>query len=1074
MDKVARSGIVAIVAAVLGALGCSPEPDGLAVAPPARTTVKFDFMHEPLPEIPLPNDVATRYDACSATSRRINASMVAPTRYESRLRRLIDRLDGWGLYQPITIPFTGPLHIQTILDRHRDPTYELDDDVLYLVNIDQSSPHFGKVHHLDLGNGSYPVVLTDRERYGPYDPRRDSMSLPFEEVSEDVNRNGVLDPGEDANGNGALDPGEDLDGDGQLDPPEDTDADGILDVANYLPGAQPDPTDLAGRTDALMTFYERTTHTLIARPMVPLDERTTYAVVVTRRLLDAGGQPVGSPFQFVNHTSQTDALQPLLEVLPAGLEPQEIAFAFSFTTQTVQGDWKAVRDGLYGHGPQAHLAADYPPDVASLEKMQDADRADDHLLYGERWAAMLEWLLPEFDGRKPGAVLDTVVEGNRYVDYYVIGRFESPQLFARADEAGQPLPLNLQSWPPDLDRVAAPARSESVYFTLAVPRKEVSVRSDGQPAPLVILGHGYGTNRFDLMRFGSFFARHGLAVIAIDGPSHGLSLEPLQEAMAKGGLLQHGLGAAARAILRDRAVDLTADGVNDSGADFWTARLFHTRDVVRQFALDYMQLIRLVRQFDGQRSWVHDVDGDGSGDLAGDFDGDGIIDVGGDAPLYAFGGSLGGIMSMVLGSIEPEVDAVVPMSGGGGYTDIGVRTIQRGAYEGFIIASMAPVFHGHVDEETGEFVIETLVVDYAADHTFPVARLDGVRPWDTVLVTNLRNGVRRCGYVSPAGTVRVGIESDRGDPVRIEVYSGPQLDPQSTECSLLRRVIPIHTVDRFAEAFDFGGEAFESGSPLVALCDGLGLRRSHPDFRRFLGLGQLVTDPADPAVLARHMLREPLVYPGTGQQTGTHALIVTATGDMSVPVASAMSVARAAGIIDYLEPDARFGVPVNQLLIDTHVAEGVANLGRYVDDDGVPVVLDVEDFSRGTDRYGVSQPRFDQPPRIGFGAIDRLGGRSAIIFPFMRPSGKHDAELPGAQIDQVRSQCRDQCTAEGDGDPCGCDGLTTFDSGLFMYHMMAHYLATGGTVLTADHCMSRNDCGYLPPVPETRDLDSPP
>ena len=45
--------------------------------------------------------------------------------------------------------------------------------------------------------------------------------------------------------------------------------------------------DLAARADALMTFYESETNTLIARPVEPLRERTTYAVVVTRRLLDS-------------------------------------------------------------------------------------------------------------------------------------------------------------------------------------------------------------------------------------------------------------------------------------------------------------------------------------------------------------------------------------------------------------------------------------------------------------------------------------------------------------------------------------------------------------------------------------------------------------------------------------------------------------------------------------------------------------------------------------------------------------------------------------------------------------------
>ena len=68
----------------------------------------------------------------------------------------------------------------------------------------------------------------------------------------------------------------------------------------------------------MMTFYERETDTLIVRPLVPLRERTTYAVVITRKLLDLQGQPVGSPYPGVHHASQGAALAPLAATLLAG------------------------------------------------------------------------------------------------------------------------------------------------------------------------------------------------------------------------------------------------------------------------------------------------------------------------------------------------------------------------------------------------------------------------------------------------------------------------------------------------------------------------------------------------------------------------------------------------------------------------------------------------------------------------------------------------------------------------------------------------------------------------------------
>ena len=119
-------------------------------------------------------------------------------------------------------------------------------------------------------------MLEDQNPYTLYDPRW-TLSLLFEEADEDVNGNGKLDEGED------------------------TDYDGVLDKPNYLPGFAPEKEDIKGRVNALMTFYEAETNTLIARPMTPLRERTTYAVVVTSRIKDLNGQPVGSPYQFINH-----------------------------------------------------------------------------------------------------------------------------------------------------------------------------------------------------------------------------------------------------------------------------------------------------------------------------------------------------------------------------------------------------------------------------------------------------------------------------------------------------------------------------------------------------------------------------------------------------------------------------------------------------------------------------------------------------------------------------------------------------------------------------------------------------
>lgn len=1076
MSRVSMTWMATTLAVGALALGCSPEPEGLVEAQPAKVTVKMDLFHKPLPEITLPNDLATRYDVTSPTERRINASMVAPTGFEARLRELVDTLDGWGVMQAITIPFTGPIDVNSILSRHDDADYDTSDDAIYVVYLGPDPAHVGELHRVDLGNGNYPQVHERPHLYWKNDPRGHTLALLYEETNEDLNANGILDPGEDQNGNGQLDPGEDLDGDGELDPPEDTDADGILDVPNYLPGQNPAASDLAGRADALMTFYERATNTVIARPMVPYRDGATYAVIVTRRVLDIEGNPVGSPYPYINHTAQTRALEPLMKNMPEGLTPQDIAYTWTFTTQTIRRGWQGVRDDLY-----SELGETFPPVIDEILPMRDPAHfpgmTQPHLLYGEVWKPGLEEVAINLLGEEEGEFLRGLVDGAGYVDFYTVGTFTSPQLFPRWAPGGEPedgvtggemLPLHDQVWPAELDEgLSDIARGESILYSLSVPRKEVSVRGEGKPAPVVIVGHGYTGNRFDVMQFSSYIARHGMAVIGIDGPSHGIGISPGELSLAKAVFGGMGLGPGADALLSDRAFDQNGDGTKDSGADFWTSYLFHTRDMVRQFALDYMQLIRVIKSFDGKRRWAHDVNGDGENELAGDFDADGVLDISAESDIYVFGGSLGGIMSMVLGAVDPAVQAIAPVSGGGGYGDMGPRSTQGGVYQAFILRVMGPLFVGTIDPEgNGDMVIETIVCDLNDDKTYPIATVSGVKPWDTMVVENLVNGERRCGYVSPEGTVRASAEASRGDELRISFYSGPQLDPTSEDCHLIRDVEPFAVIDTFEQAVFHQAVDYEEGSPLVALQEGLGMRRAHPDFRRLSGIAQMVLDPADPAAVAPYLLEEPLTY-GNGEQTGSHSLIITTMGDTSVPVSGGAVVGRAAGIIDYLNPDPRYGVPVNQVLIDTYTLEGVHNLKRYTDSTGEGVHLDLENFSQGTDYYGTEVPRYDIPPHIGFDTTDPLGGKSAAIFPYNVPGGQHGFDMPGMMTDKARKVCVESCTEDPEQveDPCGCSTLETFDIGNYMLNMIGLYFNSRGQELSSDMCMSRDDCEGIPQAP---------
>jgi hypothetical protein len=281
--------------------------------------------------------------------------------------------------------------------------------------------------------------------------------------------------------------------------------------------------------------------------------------------------------------------------------------------------------------------------------------------------------------------------------------------------------------------------------------------------------------------------------------------------------------------------------------------------------------------------------------------------------------------------------------------------------------------------------------------------------------------------------------------------------------------VKLVTIDSFENETVFQGETFVAGAKLRALADGFGLQRGSPRLRRMQGLGQLVLDPADPAVLAPHIQMEPLKYPGTGAKTGTHALMLFTLGDTSVPNSAGMAVARASGLLPYLEVDDRYGVPPNQVLIDTYVAEGVSDIGRFRDNTGRGVMMDVENLSGGDDVWtALDQPRLDPPLRLGLDKDDKLGGVSGVLFALTDPQGDHGFSAPGSMIDGVQEDCREACTIEGDDDPCDCASVTTFDVGNYLVYMLGRYGKSLGTEVSFDECQARADCDDLPPLPPSR------
>ena len=114
---------------------CAPYLEGIRLTPSGDgPLVVVDWDARPLPEIPLPNDLATRPDPSSITGMRLNISELAPTAMESEARVKINELTGFGIYAPITVSFSKLLDLDGIHERHRDDG-DFSDDAFYIIDI---------------------------------------------------------------------------------------------------------------------------------------------------------------------------------------------------------------------------------------------------------------------------------------------------------------------------------------------------------------------------------------------------------------------------------------------------------------------------------------------------------------------------------------------------------------------------------------------------------------------------------------------------------------------------------------------------------------------------------------------------------------------------------------------------------------------------------------------------------------------------------------------------------------------------------------------------------------------------
>ncbi len=994
--------------ALLALSACAPPLDGLRATPSgAGPLVKIDWDAEPLPEIPFPNDLATRVDPSSPTGLRVNISKEAVTVSEAQARAKLDELSGFGIYAPITVAFESRLDLDNIIARHANDFHRaeaFDDDAFYLIDVDPQSPTYLQPVELDVGHGRYPVDIEGTNRYFANDPRWDMPTIMFESGDEDLNGNGVLDWGED------------------------TDNDGVLDVPNVHPAG-------GDVRDDLLTFYELESETLIVRPVVPLREQGRYAMVLTERLVGVDGNPVRSPWAYVNHTRQTEALLPVLDALPQwGLSVDDVAYAWVFTTGRVTGDLVDIRRGFDGEGPWPFLA-DYPARVQTAPQVHDLPDYPPQYL---PTSVVLEALSPLFEGPE-GELLNAAY--SQFGGALVGGTITVPNLLIDREGTGD----TTDDWW-ELDPVAGTMTHEPnrLVFTCLLPDPSIGA---GQPAPVALFGHGHSTSRLDMMLFGWALNRVGIATCAADYPGHGFELDSDLEPLAEGLLTTYGLLSFYNHMKDHRARDLTNDGNTNSGGDQWISDPFHSRDMVRQGVVEKMALVRALKGCGTGTMDILDDTGQVVDTVTScDWDSDGTPDIGGpDVDYSILGGSLGGINTSVAAGVMPEVEAFGPLVPGGGLLDVGIRSDLGGVVAAVIGRMITPLILG-LPGDDGSLQVVQYVNAYLEMEQVSIATLSSFPAGGKIVVENLANGEVREGYIPDDGRFRLAIPADALSGLEKKAWAGmPEEGPRLGEVYTVPDneglgdplVITLYDADgNLVERIDswqqdtlYEGVTMPAGSPLVAASHGSGHIRGTPELRRLAMATSMALEPGDPISYAPHWFEQPFDLLG-GQPA--NVLVMPNVGDQGVTVSAGLGIARAAGLVERHEVDERYGMTVDQWLIDRKVLHGLEAFGPYTCDDGNPCLFDPDDLDEGLDGTGAPS---DAPLRA---TLQTSRGTTGLRMPYPKTTGLHGVEPP--------------------------DPDREFDTVIHLANQVAWYFATSGQELIDDPCLGANDCDFLPPL----------
>ena len=355
--------------------------------------------------------------------------------------------------------------------------------------------------------------------------------------------------------------------DGALDPatlPADPDASlkenasvFLLDADTSSPNAfERIPIDVRYAADA----FELRLRPAYGRALVP---GRRYAAVVTNRVNDADGEPVGTAAGFAAIRDQAtldNAVEraargrcnPVLETLASeGVARERVVSMAVFHVQNVRGDLDEARAllekrplmlstlSVTAAGPDLDTLLNVPPSGALG---LDDGAPHDHVGFLARGSVTV----PNFLAADPA-------------EHGSFGRGQAGQLLIRGEQ--------------------------DVFFSLWLPRGV----SAGASLPVVVIAHDLARERSDAAALADALAGAGFAVFAADAPFHGLrSGSADMSSRFTGEMRSDGFGDAPGDFI----------GARDNQGELTALHPFYYRDAMRQAAVDTMALFKVIREGD--------------------------------------------------------------------------------------------------------------------------------------------------------------------------------------------------------------------------------------------------------------------------------------------------------------------------------------------------------------------------------------------------------------------------------------------------------------------------------------------